>query len=179
VRTLHLLRHAKSSWTDPSLGDHERPLAPRGRRAAMRVAHYANSHGIRPDLVLSSSALRARETLELLMPALGPGAEVRFDDDLYGANADELLGRVRAVNDRITSLLLVGHNPGLHDLATNLAGDGEPLAKELLRARFPTGALAILDLRSTSWARLDPGGAYLVRLVLPRELPVEPDDHPV
>lgn len=179
MRTLHLLRHAKSSWTDPGLGDHERPLAPRGRRAAMRVAHYANSHGIRPDLVLSSSALRARETLELLMPALGPGAEVRFDDDLYGANADELLGRVRAVNDRITSLLLVGHNPGLQDLATSLAGDGEPLAKELLRAKFPTGVLAILDLGSTTWARLTPGGAYLVRLVLPSELPVDPSEHPV
>src|SRR5258708_4362712 len=86
VRTLYLLRHAKSSWTDPSLSDHERPLAPRGRRAAMRVARYANTEGIRPDLVLSSSALRARETLEVLRPALGPGAELRIDDDLYGAD---------------------------------------------------------------------------------------------
>lgn len=178
MSTLYLLRHAKSSWSDPNLGDHARPLAPRGRRAAKRMARYADSQGIRPDLVLCSSALRARETLQLLRPALGPGAAVRFDDDLYGANADELLGRLRAVDDRIASVVLVGHNPGLEDLATSLASDGEALAKELLRAKFPTGALAILDLGSTTWARLGPGGAYLVRLVLPSELPVEPDEDP-
>jgi phosphohistidine phosphatase len=179
VHTLYLLRHAKSSWSDPSLGDHERPLAPRGRRAANRMARYVNSQNIRPELALCSSAVRARETLELLRPALGPGAEVRFDDDLYGANAEELLGRLRAVKDRVASVLLVGHNPGLEDLAASLASDGEPLAKERLRAKFPTGALAILDLGSTTWARLGPGGAYLVRLVLPSELPVEPDERPV
>jgi phosphohistidine phosphatase len=178
VRTLYLLRHAKSSWSDPSLGDRERPLAPRGRRAAKRMALYINSQDIRPELVLCSSAQRARETLEVLRPALGPGAEVRFDDDLYGANAYELLGRLRAVNGHIASVLLVGHNPGLQDLATSLAGDGEPVAKDLLEARLPTGALAVLDLGSTTWARLGPGGAYLVRLVLPRELPVEPDERP-
>ena len=179
VRTLCLLRHAKSSWSDPSLGDHERPLAPRGRRAATRIARYANSQRIRPELVLCSSALRARQTLEPLRPDFRPGAEVRFDDDLYGASADELLGSLRAVNGRIASVLLVGHNPGLEDLATILASDGEPLAMELLRAKFPTGALAILDLGSTTWARLRPGAAYLARLVLPRELPVEADEHPV
>jgi phosphohistidine phosphatase len=179
VRTLYLLRHAKSSWSDPSLGDHERPLAPRGERAAKRMGRYANSQGIHPELVLCSSALRARETLELMMPTLAPGAEVRFEDALYGANADELQGRLRAVNDQIASVLLVGHNPGMQDLATSLAGDGEPVAKELLRAKLPTGALAILDLVSTTWARLGPGGAYLVRLVVPSELPAEPDEHPI
>jgi phosphohistidine phosphatase len=106
MRTLYLLRHAKSSWSDPSLGDHERPLAPQGRRAANRMARYANSQGVHPELVLCSSAVRARQTLELMTAALGPGAEVRFDDDLYGANADQLLGRLRAVNDRVASILM-------------------------------------------------------------------------
>jgi phosphohistidine phosphatase len=178
VRTLLLLRHAKSSWSDPGLRDHERPLAPRGRKAAKRLARYVDSHGLQPELVLCSSARRARETLDLLRPALGAGAEVAFDNDLYGADGGELLGRVRAVTNHVESVMLVGHNPGLQDLAISLAGDGEPGALELLRAKFPTAALAILDLGSTGWARLGPGDARLTRLVLPRELPVEPDEHP-
>jgi phosphohistidine phosphatase len=116
--------------------------------------------------------------MELLRPALGPAAEVRLDDDLYGASAEALMGRLRAVNDRIVSLLLLGHNPGVQDLTTSLAGDDEALAKELLRPGYPTGALAIFELGSTTWTRLGPRSAHLVRLVLPRELPVEPDEHP-
>src|SRR5579864_6603655 len=122
VRTLLLLRHAKSSWSDPGLSDHERPLAPRGQQAAKRVARYVDSHGLHPELVLCSSARRARETLEVLRPALGAGAKVRFDDVLYVADADELLGRVLAVSDHVDSVMLVGHNPGLQDLAISLAG---------------------------------------------------------
>lgn len=177
--TLLLLRHAKSSWADPNLSDHARPLAPRGRQAAKRLARYVDSHGLRPELVLCSSAQRARETLELLRPALGPDADVGLEDELYGADTDGLVRRLRAVGNHVESVLLVGHNPGLQDLAVSLAGDGEPKAMQLLRTKFPTGALAILDVGPTGWTRLGPGAARLTQLVLPRELPVEPDERPV
>ena len=176
VRTLFLLRHAKSSWKDPSLSDQDRPLAPRGRRDAKRMARYANSQGVRPELVLCSSARRARATLEELLPALGPDAAVCIDDDLYGAEVADLLARLRGIGAPVKSVLVVGHNPGLQDLAIRLAGDGEPLAMEQLTAKFPTGALAVLDLGAAAWAGLAPGCAYLVRVVVPRELPVERDD---
>jgi phosphohistidine phosphatase len=116
--------------------------------------------------------------LEVLRPVLGAGATVRFDDDLYGADADELLGRVRAVSDHVESVMLVGHNPGLQDLAISLAGAGEPRAMELRRAKYPTAALATFDIGLTAWARLGPRDARLTSLVLPRELPLEPDEHP-
>ncbi len=176
MRTLFLLRHAKSSWSDPSLTDRDRPLAPRGRRAANRIGRYAGSHGIRPQLVLCSSARRARETLDLLRPALGPDVAVDFGDDLYGADTDHLLRRLRALGDDIESVLVVGHNPGVQDLAIRLAGDGEPIAVERLMAKFPTGALATLDLGISTWAQLKPGCGYLASLVAPRNLPLAPDD---
>ena len=141
------------------------------------MARYASSQGVRPELVLCSTALRARATLDALLPALGAQAEVRFEDDLYGADADELLARLRAVSTRVESVLVVGHNPGLQDLAARLAGDGEPVATDQLRAKFPTGALAVLDLGSTTWARLTIGGAYLAHLFTPRELEVDGHDH--
>src|SRR5215831_14982212 len=94
VALLYLLRHAKSSWDDPALADHDRPLAPRGRRNGAALAEHVTREGIAPDLVLCSTALRARETLALLLPALGGEAEIQLEDELYGATADELLARL-------------------------------------------------------------------------------------
>jgi phosphohistidine phosphatase len=170
VRTLFLLRHAKSSWDDPTLDDHDRPLAPRGRRAAKRIADHFRSEPVRPALVLCSSARRACETLAELKPALGDQAKVLVTDDLYGADADEILNRLREVGQDIASVMIVGHNPGLHDLALELAGEGDEAALSQLHTKFPTGALAILQLSRTGWYELAPGQAYLANLVLPRPL---------
>jgi phosphohistidine phosphatase len=167
---LLLLRHAKSSWADPALADHDRPLAPRGTRAAERIAGHLRSEGIRPALLLCSSARRARDTLEALRPALGESPDVRIDEGLYGADATEILERLRTVDPDVASVLVVGHNPGLHDLAVGLAGDGDESALAQLRTKFPTGAMATLDLGASSWAQLAPGQAYLARVVLPRQL---------
>ena len=171
VHTLFLLRHAKSSWSEAGRPDRDRPLAPRGQRAIVLLVDDARAHGVRPDLVLCSPARRTRETLEALRPALGSGVDVRFDDDLYGADAAELLDRLRAVGEDVGSVMVVGHNPGLHDLAVGLAGYGESLRMEQLRAKLPTGALVTLELGDTAWAELGPGEARLARLVYPRELP--------
>jgi phosphohistidine phosphatase len=167
VRRLHLLRHAKSSWDDPTLDDHERPLAPRGRKAAKRIASWMREHDIRPQLVVSSSAIRAQETLAGVRRGLGePG--VSIEDALYAASAQALLRRVRALPDEVHEAMLVGHNPGLADLLLLLAAPGE--LRERAEAKVPTGALATLEADIAGWSDLAPGGARLVALVLPREL---------
>jgi phosphohistidine phosphatase len=166
VRTLYLLRHAKSSWADPTLPDRERPLAPRGRRDAKRIAEHLVRIGFEPELVLCSSAARTRETLELLRPGLGTST-VTVEQELYAASSDELLARVRLVPDAVASVLLIGHNPGLHQLALVLASTGDEL--ERLEAKFPTGALATIAL-ATPWSRLAPDDATLVSYVVPKQL---------
>jgi phosphohistidine phosphatase len=166
VSTLYLLRHAKSSWDDPSLPDDERPLAPRGRRDGKRIAEHLRRLEIEPELVLCSSAARTRETLELVRPALG-GATVLVEDELYAASSDQLLARVRQVPDAVASVLVIGHNPGLERLGLALASTGDEL--ERLEEKFPTGALATLEL-ADGWSRAAPGGATLTAYVVPKQL---------
>jgi phosphohistidine phosphatase len=166
VKRLLLVRHAKSSWDDPALPDHERPLAPRGRRAAERMAEHLRSNAPSVDLVLCSSAVRTRETLDRISRAFGD-AEVVVDDELYGASYDDLLERLHHVADRFETVAMIGHNPGIHDLATALARSGADL--ERMRAKFPTGALAILEF-DEPWQDLAPGGARLGAFVVPGDL---------
>jgi phosphohistidine phosphatase len=162
VKRLWLLRHAKSSWDDPGLADHDRPLAPRGLKAAERIARWTSDNDVRPDLVLCSTALRARATLDLVVRALDD-PEIEFDDALYHASAAELLVRLRTVRVGLTEVLLVGHNPGLLDLVGLLA----PPAPDA----FPTGALAELRLAIATWVEMSPGCAHLEELLVPRSLP--------
>jgi phosphohistidine phosphatase len=170
LKRLYLLRHAKSSWDKPDLADHDRPLAPRGREAARRMAVHIRKAKVRPQLVLCSSAVRAVQTYKAIAPALGSSVEVSAEDALYGASSADLLERVQAVPEQVGTVLVVGHNPGLQDLAIELTGDGEAAGMAVLGEKFPTGALAALDI-SGRWAELGPGQAYLASLVVPRELP--------
>jgi len=163
VNVLYLLRHAKSSWDDPDLADHERPLAPRGEKAAVRIAEHLRREEIVPELVLCSTALRARQTLAALLPVLPGDVEIRLEDALYGAGAPELLARVREVDEAVGSALVIGHNPTLHELALALT------RREDVLERFPTGALATLKVR-LGWAELGEGTAELAGFVVPREL---------
>jgi phosphohistidine phosphatase len=166
VKTIWLLRHAKSSWPDDDTPDRERPLAPRGRRAAATIAAYLADHHVAPDLVLCSPALRARETLDLVRAALPATTAVEVEEELYGAPAATIVGRLRRLPDAVDGVLVVGHNPGLQELAATLA----PAAhRDRLRDHFPTAALAILTLPSGGWPDLDRRPAELVDLVLPRE----------
>jgi phosphohistidine phosphatase len=167
VGTLLLLRHAKSSWADPALPDVERPLAPRGEKAARSIARYLLEKRVRPDLVLCSTSRRTRQTFEAIEPSLGRDVPVEYERELYGSSAEELLARLRNVPDGIVTLLVLGHNPGLHDLALLLARSGAGLDR--LREKFPTAALATL-VASESWPGLGPGAAELVDYVVPREL---------
>jgi phosphohistidine phosphatase len=169
VKTLYVLRHAKSSWADAGSADRERPLAPRGTRAAVHVAAHLQRAGISPALVLCSSARRACETLEAVKPALGDQAVVEVEDDLYGASAAALLARLRKVGSDVSSVMLIGHNPGLEDLTIRLSGDGDAAAISQLQTKFPTAALATLDLGPIGWDQLGAGRAYLASVVLARE----------
>jgi phosphohistidine phosphatase len=167
VKRLYLLRHAKSAWDDPSLRDRDRPLAPRGRKAAKRIGRWAKKHRIRPQLVVCSTAVRAEQTLERVLPGLGEPA-VWFEVTLYAAEAETLLGRVQVLPDEVDEAMLVGHNPGLMDLLLLLAGPGE--LRKRAAVNVPSGALAELEVDVGRWADVSPGKAMLTRFVVPREL---------
>jgi phosphohistidine phosphatase len=166
-RRVYLLRHAKSSWKESGLADHDRPLARRGRRAARAIGGHLRDQGVEPDLVLCSTARRARETLEGIEPALGRG-DVRVEPGLYGARPAVLLARLQEVPAGVRSVMLIGHNPGLRELALVLARHGSSL--EALEAKFPTGALATLAFRGPGWSALERGAAELIGFVRPRDL---------
>lgn len=157
VRRLYLLRHAKSSWNDPDLGDRDRPLTSRGKRAVKALAKHLEEGGIKPELVICSPARRAQDTLKPLRKALGSDADLRLDERIYAASAVELLEVLSEVPARVASVMLVGHNPSLQDLALGLARPGP--ARSELEAKFPTGALATLTVPGSSWRVLRKGGA--------------------
>lgn len=164
-----MLRHAKSSWDDADLPDRLRPLAPRGARAVRAVARHLRTAAVAPDLVLCSPARRAVQTWEGVAPGVPAGTTVEFDETIYHADGDALLARLRDVPSRVESVLLVGHNPGLQDLAIDLVGSGEPGLRERLVTKLPTGAIVTLEVPG-EWHDLRWGAGTLVAYVVPREL---------
>jgi phosphohistidine phosphatase len=176
-RTLVLFRHAKSAW--PDVADHDRPLARRGIRAAPVMGRWLRDAGLVPDLVLCSTARRARESWQLAQPGLAASPPVAFDRRIYEGTAADLLGLIRQVPAATGALLLVGHNPAIEDLALMLAvsseaagsSSGIPGSGDLdrMRSKFPTGAIAVLQPSGT-WRDLAPGQARLTAFVTPREL---------
>ena len=170
MKLLYVLRHAKSSWSDSGLPDSERPLSPRGRRAAASLARHLRTEHIRPELVLCSPARRTVETFERIAPAFGEGVRLLVDDELYGASSEELVHRLQAVPETVSSVMIIGHNPGLQNLAILLAGDDEPRTLERLRTKFPTGALVTLAIPNDAWRGLEAGRARVVGFIVPKEL---------
>lgn len=166
-RDLLLVRHAKSAWDDPSLADHDRPLAPRGAKALRRLRDHLRSAGHRPDVVLCSSARRTVETLGGIRAALPKRTKVEITDELYLADADAMLALLHGHAGKVRCAMLIGHNPGTEDLALLLAGSGEPELLARLEAKFPTGAAASLSFDG-AWADLAPGTAHLDDLFVPR-----------
>ncbi|SHI84446.1 phosphohistidine phosphatase [Roseomonas rosea] len=169
MRQLLLLRHAKSAWDDPALSDHARPLNARGRRAVAAMSAAMRGLGLRPELVLVSSSRRTLQTLEGLGALDGP-PRVEPMDDLYLAPWTRLLDALREVPEGVGSVLLIAHNPGLHDLALNLAGPDGGMAGGALAEAYPTGALAEFAVERP-WSALGPDAARLVRFLQPRDLP--------
>ena len=169
MRTLLLLRHAKSSWDDDRRDDHERPLAPRGVRAAALVGAYLGEEGRAPELVLCSTARRAVETWERVAAQLSRAPRLVLDEALYLASAEQILARIRRSDARVRRLLVVGHNPGFQQLAAELAGGaGSPGAARI--GKFPTCALASFSLARGGWSELAPRLVRLADFVRPADL---------
>lgn len=168
MKRLILFRHAKSGYP-AGVEDHERPLAERGRRDAPRMGAYLAAEQLLPDLVLVSSAARTRETFALAAPALGT-SESREEPRIYEAPAERLLGVVRETPDSVRTLMLVGHNPGMEDLARTLIGFGDRYAFARLQQKFPTAGIAVVDLDAESWGEIVPRQGRLDRFVTPKGL---------
>ena len=161
MKTLFLLRHAKSSWKDQSLPDFERPLNHRGKQDAANVGRYLKHEQIVPELVLSSPALRARDTIERVAKAAKWSVEVRFDQRIYEAGGLRLLEVVSQIENEHKSTLLVGHNPGIEELLMLLTGDSK---------KVPTATLIKLELKSSKWTTASDKRAKLAWLIKPRDL---------
>lgn len=170
MKTLLLLRHAKSNWDDPVLADFDRPLATRGRKAAPSMGRELERRGWRPDAVLVSTAKRTRQTWDLVAAELWAAPQPEFRGLLYDASAEQLLAELRQAPAAVKTLLLIGHNPGMEDLAQLLAGDGsDAQALERLREKFPTAALARLRFEG-AWTDLGAGAARLSHCLRPKDL---------
>lgn len=161
MKKLLLLRHAKSSWDDASLPDFERPLNERGRRAAPLMGKLMREQKILPDLVISSPAERARQTIALVLEAAAIKPEMRYDERIYEASVARLLEVISEIDDDKREVMLVGHNPGFEDLLERLTGENE---------RMPTAALARITLNSEKWNEAGAQGGRLEWLVKPKEL---------
>lgn len=166
---LHLLRHAKSAWDDPRLTDHDRPLAPRGIRAAKAMARALAAEDFQVDRILCSTARRARETCELVLA--GAGAHPEFTRDLYMASPREMLTLLQEEGGSAEGVVLVGHNPGMEDFTLALSGDGDPELLDRAAGKYPTGTLAEIRFDLDSWTEVEAGAGTLVRFLRPKDLP--------
>lgn len=165
---LHLLRHAKSDW-NADAADHDRPLSRRGRRAAVTMGRHLAGVDPHPDLVLCSTARRARRTIDRALRGWPQPPPVRGVAELYLASAEQVLELLRGLGTSPRCVLVCGHNPGLHDLALRLAGDGEPHLVAALATALPTAGLVSIDVPAP-WGQVAFGTGRLVAFVTPREL---------
>lgn len=160
MKTLFLLRHAKSSWSDPGLADFDRPLNERGIRTAPFMGELMKRDGLEPAVILSSPAVRARQTAEAVKKSAGLDAEIRLEHQIYEASPHSLLHVVSALDDAHDSAMLVGHNPGMEGFIRYLTGNLEPM---------PTAALAVIQLNIIEWNAVDDGCGELLRVYRPKD----------
>lgn len=160
MKTLYVLRHAKSDWGDASLADFERPLNERGRKAAPKMGEFMRENGFVPDLIVSSPAARARQTAELVKEAGKFDAEIRFEPGIYEAGLGDLIEIVSGIENSCEKLLIVGHNPGFEHLVGSLTGDYQVM---------PTATLAEIEMEIENWSEITRGGK-LKNLFKPKEI---------
>ena len=172
---LMLLRHAKAEKAPPGMGDRERALNPRGRKDAAKIGAYLARHALVPDRVLVSSARRTRETWERLATALSAPPPAAYDDRLYNAGPELILDVIREAGRATRTLLVIGHNPGLHEATRLLIAAGDVEARERLNEGMPTSGLAVIEFAGDDWRKLHPRGGRLERFVSPRSLAAATD----
>lgn len=167
MKRLAVLRHAKSSWADAGMGDFDRPLNDRGRKAARQIGEEIRARGHTFDFILASPAARVRETLDGVGELEGT---VQFDPAIYHASAGQLLTLIRGLPGQAQLALLVGHNPGLEQLLGTIARDDSRGFRARIEGKYPTGALAIVDLDVEDWPDIEAECGEIAELILPKEL---------
>lgn len=161
MKTLLMLRHAKSDWGDSSLRDFDRPLAKRGKRDAPRMGAALKERGPMPDLVISSPAARAKATIEAFIPAAGLTLSPQFEGRIYEAPSAELMRIIRNIPDTSECAIMVGHNPGFEDTVSRLTKSD---------VHMPTAALACIELSVDRWEDAEDGQGRLLWMLTPKEL---------
>jgi phosphohistidine phosphatase len=169
MKTLVLMRHAKSAWENADLPDSERPLSPRGQKAAPLMGQKLKKAGYLPDVVLCSTAKRARETLDLMADSLPKKTRIEHVKALYMAVPREMLNLVAKVPDNAETVMLVGHNPGMGSLAGWLAGEGDSEMLAKIRRKFPTAGIAVVTFDVARWSEVAGEGGTLVAFLRPRD----------
>jgi phosphohistidine phosphatase len=172
VKRLYLLRHAKAVPADPALDDFARELTVRGMHDGAAMARYLRKNEMRPDLILASASARTRQTAELVLRELD--AKTDYRETLYLAEPGKILGMVQAAPASVSGLMVVGHNPGIEEVATLLAREPvrrkEKVRRDVLEEKFPTAALAVLDFDVAKWRDISPGAGKLADFVRPKDL---------
>lgn len=161
MKELLLLRHAKSSWDDTSLADFDRPLNERGKKAAPLMGKILREKKLKPELILCSPSKRTRQTIKLFLEAAKLEIDVTFEDGIYEASVTKLIKLLQSQKSKTQSILMVGHNPGMAGLLTELTGEIE---------HFPTAALAKIDLKIENWSDITRGAGELAWILRPKEL---------
>lgn len=175
MRRLILMRHAKAEPSTPGMADRARALTQRGSKDAAKIGAYMGSHALVPDRVLISPALRTQQTWKLTAPALRPQPEAAPADALYDATAHAIFGLIQEAPAAARTLLVIGHNPGLHEVALMLMASGDIDTRERLREGLPTSGLAVLDFAFDDWRKLHPQSGRLERFVSPKWLDTATD----
>ena len=170
MKTLILMRHAKSAWDAGQIADHDRSLSSRGRETAPLMGAWMVEQKLKPDMVLCSTATRVAETLALLRPTLPDKIDVKEKEALYMALPREILAVISKVKDKVDTLLVLGHNPGIGSLAHWLAGQGDKRALERMRDKFPTAGIAVIDFDIAAWRELDGEQGTLRQFMTPKDL---------
>lgn len=179
MKRLILFRHAKSDWP-AGVDDLERPLNARGREAAPLMGHYLAQEGLLPDLAVVSPATRTRETFTLAMEAFeavtGEVPQMLIEPRIYESQPQELLEVVREIQDGVRTLMMVGHNPGTHELARRLTGFGDRYAFSRLTQKYPTAGITVLDFDVEAWRDVGEREGRLDRFVTPKSVGADRDD---
>jgi phosphohistidine phosphatase len=170
MRRVMLLRHAKSDWSNPGGGDQARPLNARGRETAPLVGRYLAQSGLTPDLIVCSTAIRTRQTCALVTAELAKVPKIAFEEALYLAEPEEIISVIQTAPAKAHTLMIVGHNPGIHQAAAELTSAGNPEDLQLLSAKFPTAALAVIDFATDDWGNINVHTGRLDRFITPRLL---------
>lgn len=160
MKTLYILRHAKSSWDDASLTDFERPLNARGLNAAPFMGSLMKERGLIPDTIIASPAMRAKKTAELVRKSAGVEPQISFNELIYEASVGTLVSVLSEIDNNHDSALIVGHNPGSEGLIYYLTGEIAPM---------PTAALAVVELNIGTWAKIDQGTGKVKQVIRPKD----------